>query len=556
MGAIKKIGVDIRNGWKRLDETKKKRMVFLVLFIVVILLGLTYFTQRKNYTVLFSNLDEAEAGSIVEHLEADGMDYQLKEDGSTILIDESEVDRYRIDLAVDGLMPGSSIGFDLFDETGMMTTDDDRAIMYQRAVQDELENAIRSLSLIEDAQVLLDLPEESIFQNPEYQTQSSASVRINTTGALTQQSVQGIASLVAGAVANLPMQNINIIDDQGALLSGFLQEGENGQVNYSSNNQSIRRAYEEDMEQRILKLLGTDARVSVYANMDFEAVEGERVTYENPMSEEEATGEDDPLNDPEQERRGLLRSESVSGRGGGDYSSLIDVENQTEVDDEEGDESDPAIDATRNYELNQETERFSRLPGEIDPSAGDVTATIIVDEGIMDPNDVREIAARALGIRTNPDADAPVNLANIIEVQEMSLSDAPEDEGRTLIPDGSLFARIIDSLRAHWLYAVAFGTVLLIGLILLIVFMRKRKEEDEMEDFGSLPQNNEQKQTAEFSPESLSQEEQAAERKRAKKEQENKVLDEREEKAKATARENPELAVELLKLWLNDTQNN
>lgn len=539
MDAIKKIGTDIKDGWRRLDEAKKKRLILLVILAVLVISGLTYFTQRKNYTVLFSNLDEADAGSIVENLEAEGMSYQLEENGSTILIEDSQIDRYRINLAMDGLMPRSSTGFELFDEAGMMTTDDDRAIMYQRAVQAELENSIRSLSQINDAQVLLNLPEESIFQNPEYQTQSSASVRLDTSGTLSQQSIQGIASLVAGAVENLPIQNINIVDEQGTLLSGFLQNGENGQVDLSSNNQSIRRAFEEDMEQRIINLLGTNARVSVYANMDFEAVEGERVTYENPLSEENTEG------DPEQERRGLLRSETISGRGANDYSSLIDVENQPEFDDEEGENNNQSIDTTRNYELNQETERYARAPGEINPSAGDITASIIVDQSAGFSNDdVREIAARAMGIDVNT-----AELANIISINQMNLS---AEEDTPISPGKDLLQEIMNGLRNSWPYLLAFVALIVIGLIILSI-MRKREDEDEIEEIDMKP--NETTGIQLDTPAPLSEAELEAERKKAKKDQKNKVLDEKEEKAKATAKENPELAAELMKLWLNDRNN-
>lgn len=534
MDRLKAIGTDIREGWQGLDKKKKSRLIVLVVLAVLIIGGLAYFTQRTNYTVLFSNLDEAEAGSIVEDLETQGLDYQLRDGGTTILVDEDEVDEYRINLATNGMMPNSSTGFELFDEAGMMTTDDDRAIMYQRAIQAELENAIRSLDQVNEAQVILNLPEESIFQNPEYQRQSSASIRINTNGTLTNQSIQGIASLVSGSVPNLPIQNVNIVDSQGTLLSGFLQDGGEGSIDHSSNNQAIRRAFEEDMEQRITHLLGGNVRTSVYAEMNFEAVEGERHTYDNPMEEEIIDGE------VEQERRGLLRSETVSGRGTGNFAGLIDVENLPEVDDEEAEDGENAsIDTTRNYELNEEHERYVRAPGIVEG----LTATVIVDNGEpLSDGDIVEMVARSIGLQV-PEG---MNESDFIHVNR---TDLINDEEATPIGDGDFFEELASGLLALWPYLL--GSFLLIIIVLIILRTLRKKEEEELEDFAEeLPQSvpTPPVPVEPFVPEVDQQEE----NRKARKEHENKVKDEKEEKVKNTAKENPELAAELMKVWMTD----
>ncbi len=57
----------------------------------------------------------------------------------------------------------------------MMATDEDRAIMYQRAISGELERAISSLANVESGKVLLNIPESSVFQNPDYQKKATVS---------------------------------------------------------------------------------------------------------------------------------------------------------------------------------------------------------------------------------------------------------------------------------------------------------------------------------------------------------------------------------------------
>ena len=45
-----------------------------------------------------------------------------------------------------------------------MTTDEDRKIMYQRAVTGELQRAIETLDSVKTAKVLLVMPEDSVFR--------------------------------------------------------------------------------------------------------------------------------------------------------------------------------------------------------------------------------------------------------------------------------------------------------------------------------------------------------------------------------------------------------
>jgi flagellar M-ring protein FliF len=541
MDGVKKLGNDIRDGWNRLESKKKQRLIILVVLAVLVIIGVTYFTQRKTYTVLFSNLEEADAGVIVEDLEANGMSYQLEDNGTTILIDEKEVDKYRIDLATEGLMPSRSTGFEIFDDAGMMTTDDDRAVMYQRAITGELERAISSLSNVRAAQVMLSLPEESIFQNPEYASTGSASVVLDTTGQLSNQSVQGIASLIAGAVDNVPMQQIQIVDTSGNLLSGFLQNGGDdfNATELTTQHQSIRRAFEEDMEQRIRNLIGGNTRVSVYAEMDFEAVEGERVEYSNPMEDEIVDGE------VEQERRGLLRSETVSGRGVTDYAGLIDIENQPEFDDEDGAAGGAAIDTTRNYELNQTSERYARAPGIVT----DISATVIVDNevvtalGTADTGQIQEMIARAIGIRQEDENGDAINLDNHIFVQAGNLT--TEDDGPDAI-GGGMLDQLVALVQDGWPYLFGSFVLFLIAIVILIT-LRRREADEELEDFEELNQNP----MIPLEPEKVEpQVDLEEEQRQAAREQKNKAMNDKEEKVRNTAKENPELAAELMKVWM------
>src|SRR5699024_4908177 len=130
-------------------------------------------------------------------------------------------------------------------------------IMYQRAVSGELERAIGSLDNVESGKVLLNIPESSVFQNPDYQKEATASVVLQMKNNQTpdQITVQGIAALVSGAVENLPQANVEILDINGKLLSSSISDGYHLGSDVVTEHHRIKAAIENDLEQKVLTLL-------------------------------------------------------------------------------------------------------------------------------------------------------------------------------------------------------------------------------------------------------------------------------------------------------------
>ncbi|OJF90873.1 flagellar basal-body MS-ring/collar protein FliF [Alkalibacterium sp. 20] len=534
MNKVKEMGLSIQNGWIQLDKTKRKRLVIFVSMALISTLIIGYFMQRSTYTVLFSNLDEADAGAIVEDLESQSLAYQLEANGTTILIDEKEVDNYRIDLAVNGLMPQKSTGFEIFDETSMMTTDEDRQIMYQRALSGELERSISSLQQVEAAKVMLSLPEDSIFQNPEYRAEASASIVIETRGALSQQNIQGIASLVTGAVERLPIGNVQIVDTSGNLLSGFLQSGGDNlsAADFTSNHQAMKQGYEKDLEQRVLTLLApvygyNNLRVVINAAMNFDIVEGETIEYTAPMTEE-----------GDENRKGLIRSQIESFDGARDMVQGLIEEGAMPVVEDDDSDNNASLDRTTNYELNQETKRYVQAPGVVEG----INASIVVNSksGVVPSEaDISRIVSRALGL--DNDADVPLS-------GDVTIGILPFADGEELIIDGvgtgGLLGSITQFLQANWIY-MAIGLLLLVVSIFVLSLVKQGKTEEDY--FEEEPVNT--------APERMNKEPDITdilEKESQVMQQKNKVMSDKEDQVRKEAKENPELVADLMRIWLKD----
>ncbi|MCC5895767.1 MAG: flagellar M-ring protein FliF [Alkalibacterium sp.] len=533
MNKVKDVGTSIKDGWLLLESKKRKRLVILVSIALILLGTIGYFTQRSQYTVLFANLDEADAGAIVEDLNAQNMKYQLEDNGTTILVDEKDVDNYRISLAVNGMMPERSTGFEIFDETNMMTTDDDRQIMYQRALTGELERSISSLQQIDAAKVMLSLPEDSIFQNPAYRSEASASIVVQTRGTVSQQNIQGIASLVTGAVERLPMENVQIVDTNGNLLSGFLQSGGDGvaSADFSSNQQTIKRSYESDLEERIMSLLApvygyNNLRVVVNASMNFDVIEGETIEFTAPMTDED-----------DENRMGLIRSQTESFDGARDMLAGLVEGGEFPVADEDDEESNASLDRTTNYELDQVTERYVRAPGVVEG----INASVVVNQnaGVVPVEDqLGRIISRALGL----DGQAEVPLAGDVTVEIL-----PFAEGEDFAIGGEgIMDEILEFLTSSWLFMVI-GLVLVIIAIAVLTLLKRGKE---TANAGNAAAQAALQPEAVIIPEPDPIE--AIDKQNDALQQKNKVMSEKEDRVRTQAKENPELAAELMKVWLKD----
>lgn len=534
MDKVKNVIKDIKAGWEKMDQSKRVRLVSIVSAIFVLILTLAYFTQRTDYQVLFNDLDDADAGAIVEDIEAKGMKYKLDKNGTTILIPKEEVDNYRIELAVDGLLPSGSTGFEIFDGANMMATDEDRSIMYQRAISGELERAVSSLESIQSAKILLNIPEDSVFQNPEYTKDASASVvlEMRGSGSPDSQTIQGIASLVSGAVDNLPQENVKIVDTKGNLLSAGLGGGA-GDASIVTEHQRIKKSIETDLENKVINLLGPiygyeKIHVSINTDLNFDAIEQEDISYRIPEDSETD--------------KGLIRSqtEQVSGSKGLStivQGSVLDENNVTEFledgDEEDGDNS--SYDHTTNYELDSSTAHIIKAPGSIEG----ISASVVINapQGGVNPT---LLVRNALGI------DADLGNENI----EIEYVDSITEEDPELLPEFGLAGGLLAWAGTNW-------WILLIGFILLVLFivtiriiLGRRREvsvEEPIEYEPLVPERVEEETKEQKEEISLSEEMQA-------KVKERELSNEKEDQVRNHAKENPELVAELIKIWLNEEE--
>jgi flagellar M-ring protein FliF len=222
---------------------------------------------------LFTELSLEDSSRVVQELESQGIPYDLRGDGSTILIPKDAVTRARMRLAESGLPRGGAVGYEIFDKSDTLgTTSFVQNVNHLRALEGELARTIRSLDRVGAARVHLVIPERQLFQRD--RQDPSASIVLRVKSQLEQQQVRAIRHLVATAVRGLKPERVSIVDEQGRLLA----DGVGAQAGMSplldERNFSYEQRIKQQLESVVSSIVGPGrARVTVAAEMDYTRVQ-------------------------------------------------------------------------------------------------------------------------------------------------------------------------------------------------------------------------------------------------------------------------------------------
>ncbi len=232
--------------------------------------------RTADFQLLYANLTEKDAASVVTWLKGQRIDYQLKNGGKNIWISAEKLYETRLELASGGLPSGGGVGFEVFDKQSFALTDFVQKVNYTRALQGELARTITSLQPVESTRVHLVIPEKRLFKNQQKKASASIIISLNKTGTLTKSQVQGIIHLVSGSVEGLDASDVRIIDSSGNILKGLAKQDNDQRI--SVERLVFQQQIEQRMETRAQDLLDKtmgkgQAMVRVTAALDFAKVE-------------------------------------------------------------------------------------------------------------------------------------------------------------------------------------------------------------------------------------------------------------------------------------------
>jgi flagellar M-ring protein FliF len=262
----------------------RQRAMFLGLSgaFVAAFAAFVWWASQPVFDSVFANLEEADAGAIVEYLQKERIPYRLEHGGRAVLVPHERVYDVRLALARAGLPQGSGVGFEIFDEQKLGMTDFVQRLNYTRALQGELGRTIAQISGVTAARVHLALPERSVFVSEDRRPSASVVLTLAPGRTMGSGHVGGIVHLVASSVEGLSPDDVTIVDSAGRVLAGDKAGLEASGIGHHVLD--YQHALEGRLEERIESMLGrvvgadkVNARVNVLLDLTRVETTEERV---------------------------------------------------------------------------------------------------------------------------------------------------------------------------------------------------------------------------------------------------------------------------------------
>ncbi len=185
-------------------------------------------------------------------------------------------DRALLTIVKSGLLDEHT-GLEIFDKGDFTATKDDKKIKLVRAMNGELARLIRKIPPIENAQVFISIPEQTMFT--QYQKPITATVQITMPSGerLDNMKVKAISNLLLGAVQGLESDNISITDTNGTVYNSIIGASDDAIAKIEENDKYMQSKVNSQLD----KLIGKGnyiATVSTFLTQS--PIEKSSITYD------------------------------------------------------------------------------------------------------------------------------------------------------------------------------------------------------------------------------------------------------------------------------------
>ncbi len=199
------------------------------------------------------------------------------------MVPQKEAPDLIVSLASKGYPKDNKINYDIFGENlSFGATDRQYNILEREAMQNQVSEVIKHVDGIKNAEVILTLPENSVFirQDEEEKASASVMVEIEPGVKLNSQQIRALYTLVSKSVPNLPLDNITIMNQYSETLSLDDIENGDGSLDKYAEQQKVKKDVEQDIQQNLQKLLGTilgtdKVYVHTFVKLNFDKVKTE-----------------------------------------------------------------------------------------------------------------------------------------------------------------------------------------------------------------------------------------------------------------------------------------
>ena len=441
-----------------------QRVVIGLLLTGLALGGFFFFSWITTPTQapLFSNLAPADASAIVEELNAQGVTYALADGGTTIMVAKDSVYDLRLSMSGKGLPAGQDTGYALLDKQGITTSEFQQQVTYQRALEGELANTLESLAGVNSAVVHVALPEEEVFVTEKAEPTASVLLDLAPGTALSGEQIQAVTNLVSSSIRDMEPDQVTVADATGQVLSS---PGQGITAAAGDARSQVEQEYEDRLAANAQKILDQvvgrgKAVVSVRADVDLD----QRNTTTETFDFQEGTP-------PISEQTTIERYEGAGVPVGG----ILGPENMPDAAENAGGGATnyDKESRTANNAVDKITEVTEGAPGALRR----LTVSVVMDDAVagnLNQQQMTNLMTNAVGLDEAR--------GDQITVAAMPFDDAAAEDAAAAMEA----AREAEASEQMWSMIRTGGIAAGIALVVLVVWLRSRRREDDEEEYDSL----------------------------------------------------------------------
>jgi flagellar M-ring protein FliF len=378
----------LQNLWNGLTWPRRISIIASALAVVVGLGSVAFFASRPKFGLLYSGLNQQDAAAIVQQLDEKNIPYELSSGGSTIMVPSAHVHKFRLEMAAQGIprMPdgGTGVGFELFDKPAFGMSDFMQKANYYRALQGELARTIRQMDGVQDARVMLHVPEERLFTRD--RRESKASVFLKTPGNMQLQPAQikAIQYLVANGVEGLQPSRVAVVDSSGNALAEDMSDNTFASLNRTQ--QQFVREVEDRLNGKAQTMLDRvigpgQAVVRLNADLNFDSIQetAEQFDPKSSVVRSETISNENNNSRSQQQPGGAAGSPTNTGSNVGNSGSPLTASEESREN------------ITNTYEINRVVSTRQRATGEIRR----LTVAVFVNKRVSGVGEQRKVTDRS-----------------------------------------------------------------------------------------------------------------------------------------------------------------
>lgn len=279
----------IVNNLKAFGPQRLAMMGGVLVAVIGLVAAAAVFLNRPAYETLYVGLERSDVNQIGMVLGEAGIDFDVKSDGTSVLVAAGQTAKARMLLAEKGLPTSANAGYELFDNVGSLgLTSFMQQVTRVRALEGEIARTLQSLQGIKAARVHLVLSERGSFRRDEQKP--SASVVIRTSGIDARSEANAIRHLVAAAVPGLDAENVTVLDASGQLLAAGEDPTSTSAARSLGVQQTVEAAVEDSIRRALMPYLGPENfRASVKAEVNTDTRQTEETIFDPESRVERST---------------------------------------------------------------------------------------------------------------------------------------------------------------------------------------------------------------------------------------------------------------------------